>query len=145
MYILLLLIMMQVPYSWYKVHILTRNYEKFHGFCQFWQRMSCNFEKKLFLLGVIVSVNRPRKDIKVTLVSAAIQEGLQWFEKNMETSYFHILTFSNAFRRILLWIQELQSISRVTEVCSFTSALLILIWLSFKKIEKRNFSSNPCF
>ena len=35
-----------------------------HGFCQFWQYLSCNFEKKS---GVIVSVNR--RNIKVTFVS----------------------------------------------------------------------------
>ena len=67
--------MIQVPYSWYKVHILTRSCKKKssdsgdyvtipHGFCQFWQYLSCNFEKKS---GVIVSVNR--RNIKVTFVS----------------------------------------------------------------------------
>ena len=72
--------MIQVPYSWYKVHVLTRSCKKKssdsgdyvtipHGFCQFWLYLSGNFEKKLFLSGVIVSVNRRRKDIKVTFVS----------------------------------------------------------------------------
>ena len=85
----LFLIMKEVPYSWYKVHILTKSYEKkssdsgdyvtiLHGFCQFWQYLSCNFEKKLFLSGVIVSVNRLRKDIKQDLcLSASIHEDLQ--------------------------------------------------------------------
>ena len=63
----------------------------------------------------------------------------------METRYFHILTFSYIFRRIFLWIKGLQSICRVTWACSFRPALLNLIWLSFGKIEKSNFSSNPCF
>ena len=78
--------MIQVPYSWYKVHILTRSYEKKssdsgdyvtipHGFCQFWQYLSYNFEKKLFLSGVIVSVNRRRKDIKVKFVSFSFHSG----------------------------------------------------------------------
>ena len=84
--IFLFLIMIQFPYSWHKVHILTRSYEKKssnsgdyvtipHGFCQFWQYLSCNFESKLFLLGVIVSVNRWRKDIKVTFVSSSFHSG----------------------------------------------------------------------
>ena len=34
-----------------------------YGFRHFWQHLSCNFEKNLFLPGVIVSVNRQRKDI----------------------------------------------------------------------------------
>ena len=74
-----------VPYSWYKVHILTRSYEKKssdsghyilipHGFCQFWQYLS-NFQKKLFLSRVIVSVNRRRKNIKVTFVSFSFHSG----------------------------------------------------------------------
>ena len=57
-------------------------------------------------------------------------------------SYFEL---SYACCRILLWIQGLQSICRVTQASSFTPALLILIWLSFEKIEKNNFISNPCF
>ena len=78
--------MIQVPYSWYKVHVLTRTYEKKssdsgdyvtipHGFCQLWQCLSCNFEKKLSLSAVIVSVNRQRKDIKVTFVSFSFHSG----------------------------------------------------------------------
>ena len=65
----------EVPYSWYKVHMLTRSYKKKssdsgdyvtipNGFSQFWQY----FEKKPFLSGVIVSVNRRRNDIKGTLM-----------------------------------------------------------------------------
>ena len=38
-----------------------------------------------------------------------------------------------------------QNICSVTWACSFTSAMLILIWLSFEKIGKKNFSLNPCF
>ena len=78
--------MIQVPYSWYKFHILTRSYEKKssdsgdyvtipHGFSQFWQYLSRNFEKKLFLSGVIVLVNRRRKDIKVKFVTFNFHSG----------------------------------------------------------------------
>ena len=78
--------MIQVPYSWYKVHILTRSYEKKssdsgdyvtipHGFSQFWQYLSCNFEKKLFLSGVIVLVNRRRKDMKVKFMTFSFHSG----------------------------------------------------------------------
>ena len=78
--------MIQVPYSWYEAHILTRSYEKKssdsgdyvtipHGFSQFWQYLSCNFEKKLFLSGVIVLVNRRRKDIKVKFVTFSFHSG----------------------------------------------------------------------
>ena len=77
--------MTQVPYSWYKVHILTRSYERKssdsgdyiaipHGFYQFWQYLS-NFQKKVFLSRVIVSVNRRRKNIKVTFVSFSFHSG----------------------------------------------------------------------
>ena len=75
--------MTQVPYSWYKVHILTRTYEKKSSdsgdyvailLCQFWQYLS-NFEKKLFLSRVIVSVKERRKDIKVTFVSFGFHSG----------------------------------------------------------------------
>ena len=45
--------------------------------------------------------------------------------KNMETRYFHNLTFSYTFRRTLLCIQEFTEYLQ----CSFTPALLILIWL----------------
>ena len=82
----LFLIMIQVRYSWYEVHILTRNYEKKssnsgdyvtipHEFCQLWQYLSCYFEKKLFFSEVIVSVNRRRKDIKVTFVFFSFHSG----------------------------------------------------------------------
>ena len=76
----------EVLYSLYKVHILTRSYEKKssdsgdyitipHGFRQFWQYLLCNFEKKLFLSGVIVSLNRQRKDIELTFVSFSLHSG----------------------------------------------------------------------
>ena len=43
-----------------------------------------------------------------------MQEGLQQNVRNMETRYFHILTFKYTLRQILLWIQQLQSIWSVT-------------------------------
>ena len=43
-----------------------------------------------------------------------MQEGLQHNVKNVETRYFHILTFSDTFRRILLWIQGIHSICSVS-------------------------------
>ena len=78
--------MIQIPYSWFKVRILTRSYEKKssdsreyvtipHGFFQFWQYLLSNFEKKLFLSRVIGSVNRLRKDIKVTFVFFSFHSG----------------------------------------------------------------------
>ena len=66
----------------------------------------------------------------------------------MYSFWFSCLVFSIVsckFCRIFFLIQGLQSICSVTQVCSFTPALLILIWLCFEKIEKKNFSSNPCF
>ena len=47
-------------------------------------------------------------------ISPSMQKGLQQSTNNMETRYFHILPFSHTFRRILLRIQGLQSISSVT-------------------------------
>ena len=51
-------------------------------------------KKKLFLSGVIVSVNTWRKDFRVTFVSFGLYAG-RFTEnaQNMETIYFHILTF----------------------------------------------------
>ena len=46
-----------------------------HGFFQFWQYLLCNFEKKLFLSRVIGSVNRLRKDIKVTFAFFSFHTG----------------------------------------------------------------------
>ena len=46
-----------------------------HGICQFWQHLSRNFEKKFLLSAVIVSVNRQRKDIKLTFVSFYLHAG----------------------------------------------------------------------
>ena len=65
-----------------------------------------------------------------------MQEDLQQTAKNMETRYFHILTFSCTFRRILLLIQGLAYL-QYHIACSFTPVLLILIWLSFEKIEEK--------
>ena len=67
-----------------------------------------------------------------------LQEGLQQNVKNMEARYFHVLTFSSTFHRILLWIQGLKS--------SFAAPYLLINfdWLSFEKIEKNNVSSNLC-
>ena len=104
----LFLFMIQIPYSWYKVHILTRSYEKKssdsrdyvtipHGFFQFWQYLLCNFEKKLFLSRVIGSVNRLRKDIKVTFVFFSFHSGrftVIWKEYgNKLFSYFYIFKY----------------------------------------------------
>ena len=70
----------QSSYPWYKFHILQRSFEKKssnfgdyfikwkltipHRFRQFWQYLSCNFEKKSSF-GSICSVSRRRKEIKV--------------------------------------------------------------------------------
>ena len=59
-----------VSFPWHEAHILTRSYEGQvpilvitsqnrmltipHGVCQFWQHLSCNFEKKRFLSGIII-------------------------------------------------------------------------------------------
>ena len=98
----------EVPYSWYRVHILTRSYEKKssdsgdyvtipQGFRQFWQYLSCNFEKKLFLSGIIASVNRRRKDIKVIFVSFSLHSGRFTVEckeyGNKVFSYFDIFMY----------------------------------------------------
>ena len=60
-------------------------------------------------------------------ISPSMQKGLQQSTNNMETRYFHILPFSHTFRRILLRIL----LAAFNFTCSFTPALLILIWLSF--------------
>ena len=79
-----------VPYPWYEVHILTRICEKtksnFGDYVTKWDvensswislilTTRVNFEKKLSLSGVIVSVHRRRKDIKVTFVSFGLHTG----------------------------------------------------------------------
>ena len=46
-----------------------------YWFHQFWQHLSCDFERKLFLSGGTVSVNRRRKDIKVASVSFDLHAG----------------------------------------------------------------------
>ena len=69
---------------------------------------------------------------------------LKIYEKNLSESSFKskhkygttLLRF-NTFCRILLWIQGLQSIWSVTYACWFKLTLLILNWLSFEKIEKK--------
>ena len=99
--------------------ILTRSYEKENydyvtipqGFRQFWQNLSFDFEKKLLLSEVIVSVNRRRKDSKVALVSFGLHSGRFTLEckeyGNKLFSYFNIFiqVLSN-----LLKIQWLKSI-----------------------------------
>ena len=89
-------------------HILTGSYEKKssdvgdyvtipHRFREFWQYLSCNFGKELFLSGVIVSVNRRRKDIKVTSVSSSLHSGRFTVEceeyGNKLFSYFDIFIY----------------------------------------------------
>ena len=83
-----------------QVHILTKIYEKKssdscdhvtipHAFRQFW--------KKAFFSGVIVSVNRRRKDIKVTFVSFNFHSGKFTVEykeyRNKLFSYFDIFIY----------------------------------------------------
>ena len=85
-----------------------------HEFRQFWQHLSCSFEKKNFLSVVIVSVNRRGKD-KVTFVSFGLRAGRFTVEcpeyGNTLFSYFDIIikVSSNFF-----WIQGLQSIYSIT-------------------------------
>ena len=68
-----------------QVHLLARSYEKKssdsgdyvaipHGFGEFWQYSSFNFEK-LSISGITVLVNRWRKDIKVTSTSFSLHSG----------------------------------------------------------------------
>ena len=86
-----------------------------HGFRQFWQHLSCNFEKKLFLSGVIVSVNSQRKDIKVIFVSFRFRAGRFTVEcKEYGSTLFSYLDIFMYFSWNLLWIQGLQSICSVT-------------------------------
>ena len=62
-------------------------------------------KKMFFLSEVIVSVYRRTKDIKVTFVSFCLHVRRFTVEcKNIETRYFHNLTFSYTFGRILLCI-----------------------------------------
>ena len=104
----LFLIMIQVPYSWYKVRILTRSYKKKVRFwllrLQFLMDF-VNFDnichvilKRAFSLGsIIVSVNRRRKDIKVTFVSFSFHSGrftVTWKEYGSKLfSYFDIFVY----------------------------------------------------
>ena len=81
-----------------------------HEFRQLWQHLSCNFERKTFLSGSIVSVNRRKKYIKVTIVSFALHA--ERFTVGC-TEHGNTL-FSYTFRQILLWIEGLQSICSVT-------------------------------
>ena len=152
----------RVNYPSYEIHIFNKKLRN-RKFQFWWLRHkvwcwefltnSVNFdnicfvilEKKPFLSGVIVSVKRRRKSIKVTFVSFGLQTGRLTVEcTDYRRRYFVILNIFYPIQ-MLLWIQRLQSISSVTEACSFTSALPILIWLSLEKIDKKNFSSNPCF
>ena len=114
-----------------------------HGFRQFWHYLSCYLEKKLFLLGVIVSLNRGIKYNKVTFLSFdLLQEELQQNVENMEIYHFHVLTFQFSLIYVLL---KFILNSRIKEqLCSFVTALLIFIWLNFEKTEKNNVSSNLC-
>ena len=122
-----------VPYPWYEVHILPRSYEKtsssFGDYVARWDvdnfsRISsilaniCHviLKKKNFLSGLIVSVNRRKKDTKVTFVSLGLHAERFTVEcteyGNTLFSYFDIST--KRIRSILLWIQGLQSICGVT-------------------------------
>ena len=122
--------LIKLPYPWYVVHTLTTSYEKTSSnfgdyvtrwgvdnssrifsilttfVMQFWQHLSCNFDnichvilkKKLFLL-VIVWVNRSSKDICVS------EPPYRKLYLSVYRIWKHILTFSNTFHQILLWIQ----------------------------------------
>ena len=73
-------------------------------------------------------------------------EGLQQNVKNMETRNFHNLTFSYAFSRSLLCIQGFTEylqyhIGLQLHTCFINFDLVT----NFEKIEKNNFSSDPCF
>ena len=107
-----------VPYPWYEVHILIRSYEKtsfkFGIYVTKWDvgnssRISSIliifawFWKKTFLSRVIFSVNRRRKDTKVTFVSFGLHAGRFIVEckkyGNKLFSYFDIFIYvsSNFF------------------------------------------------
>ena len=73
----------------------------------FWQYLSCNFEKKLFLWGAIVSVNRRTKKIKVTRVSFGLNI-------NMKTRYF--IFWWGRYMRQTLGDQALLSMSSPEKV-----------------------------
>ena len=70
------------------------------GFRQFWRHLSCNFERKTFLLVLIVSVNRRRKDMKETFVSFDLYAG----RSTAECAEYGNTLFPYTFRKILLWI-----------------------------------------
>ena len=74
------------------------------GFVNFYNICHAILKKNPFFSGLIFSVNRRRKDIKVTFASLRL----------LVLPYFHILILSYTFRRNLLWIQGLQSICSVT-------------------------------
>ena len=104
-----------------------------------------------FLKDFVSGVERRGKDIKIKLTSLGLHAGRFTVDvQHIETRYFYILTFSFTFHRILrssnfylhfikfyFGFKALGSL-----VCSFTLALLILVWLSF---EEKFFSSNPRF
>ena len=89
-----------------------------------------------FLSEVIVSVNRRGKDIKVTLASLGLHAG-GLNVRNIEKRYFHILTFSYTFHRILLWIQGFGFIGLQLHTCFINFGLVAF--------RENNFSWNPCF
>ena len=84
-----------------------------HQFRQFRQYLSCNFEKKLFLARVIVSVNRRRKDIKATFMYFGLHAGSFTVEckecGNKLFSYFDIFIYvSSNFTLDLRIVEYLQ-------------------------------------
>ena len=68
-----------------------------HRFCLFWQHLSCNSEKKLFISGVIVSVNIWKKDFKKTFVGFRLHAGRFLVEckkyGNTQFLYFDIFIY----------------------------------------------------
>ena len=104
----LFLIMIQVPYSWYKVHNLTRITKRKVSILLVTSQFLTDFvnsdnichvilKTKLFLSGVLVSVNRRRKDIKLIFVSLSFHSGRSTVickeYGNKLFSYFDILIY----------------------------------------------------
>ena len=105
-----------------------------HGFRQICQHLSCNFEGKTFLSGLIVSVNRRRKDMKVTFVSFGLYAG----RFTVECTEYGKTLFYIPFVKFYFGFKDYR-------VFAVSHRLPASHLLSFEKIENKNFSSNSCF
>ena len=97
----------------------------------------------------MISVNRRRKGIKVTLMSFSLYAGRFTVECTEYGITIFIFLHSHVrFTEFYFGFKDYRLFAasqRLAALLTNTPALLILVWLSFEKIGKKIFSSNPYF